>query len=88
MSKRHGATTIAVTNFDQSPIAEVADLVLVTAAHEATFRSGAMSSRIAQLALVDCIFGGVAQRFYDQAVEAIENSYAAVESRHDTRRVR
>jgi DNA-binding MurR/RpiR family transcriptional regulator len=86
MARRHGATTIAVTNFDRSPISKVADLVLVTAAHEATFRSGAMSSRIAQLALVDCIFAGVAQKSYDQAVEAIEATYAAVENRHETRR--
>ena len=51
VARRRGAKTIAVTNYDRSPIAEVCDLVLVTAAHEASFRSGAMSSRIAQLAL-------------------------------------
>lgn len=82
---RHGATTIAITNFDKSPIGRVADLVLVTAAQETAFRSGAMSSRIAQLALVDCIFAGVAQRSYDQAIEALDNTAAAVESRHAMR---
>lgn len=86
MAHRHGATTVAITNFDRSPISKVADLVLVTAAHEATFRSGAMSSRIAQLALVDCIFAGVAQKAYDQSIEAIEATYAAVENRHESRR--
>lgn len=86
MARRHGATTVAVTNFDRSPISKVADLVLVTAAHEATFRSGAMSSRIAQLALVDCIFAGVAQKSYDKSIEAIEATYAAVEDRHESRR--
>lgn len=85
VARRHGATTIAITNFDSSPISGVADLLLVTAAHETTFRSGAMSSRIAQLALVDCLFAGVAQRSYDEAVDALEASYAAVQSRHETR---
>jgi DNA-binding MurR/RpiR family transcriptional regulator len=85
VARRHGATTIAITNFDQSPISSVADLLLVTAAHETTFRSGAMSSRIAQLAMVDYLFAGVAQRSYDETVAALEASYVAVQSRHETR---
>lgn len=88
VARKRGATTIALTNYDRSPIAEVSDLVLVTAAHESSFRSGAMSSRIAQLALVDCIFAGVAQRSYDEAIAALESSAGAVASRHDGRRLR
>jgi DNA-binding MurR/RpiR family transcriptional regulator len=84
-ARRHGARTVAITNFDKSPISRAADLVLVTAAQETAFRSGAMSSRIAQLALVDCIFAAVAQRSYDQAIEALDNTAAAVESRHSSR---
>lgn len=79
------ATTIAITNFAGSAIAEHADLLLTTAARETTFRSGAMSSRIAQLALVDCLFTGVAQRSYDQAISALESTYAVVRSRHNER---
>lgn len=82
VAQQQGATTIAITNFAGSPIAEYADLLLLTAARETTFRSGAMSSRIAQLALVDCLFAGVAQRSYDQAIEALESTYAVVRSRH------
>ena len=80
-----GATTIAITNFAGSSIAEHSDLVLTTASRETTFRSGAMSSRIAQLALVDCLFAGVAQRSYDQAITALESTYAVVRSRHNQR---
>ena len=82
VAQQRGATTIAITNFAGSPIAAYADLLLLTAARETTFRSGAMSSRIAQLALVDCLFAGVAQRSYDQAIKALENTYAVVRSRH------
>ena len=82
VAQERGARTIAVTNFAGSPIAAVADLLLMTAARETTFRSGAMASRIAQLALVDCLFAGVAQRSYDEAIEALKRTYAAVRSRH------
>ena len=41
-----------------------------------------MASRIAQLALVDCLFAGVAQRSYDEAIEALNRTYAVVRSRH------
>ena len=80
-----GATTIGVTNFAGSAIAQQAMLVLTTAAREPTFRSGAMSSRIAQLAVVDCLFTGVAQRSYDQAVQALESTYVAVQNRQPVR---
>ena len=84
-ARKRGATTVGITNFDRSPLAGEADHLLVTAARETTFRSGAMSSRIAQLALVDCLFAGVAQRTYDEAIDALEHTYAAVRSRHRER---
>jgi len=78
---RHGARTVALTNFPKSPIARVADLVLTTAARETTFRSGAMASRLAQLTVIDCVFVGVAQRTYPQTRAALDATYAAVRSR-------
>jgi DNA-binding MurR/RpiR family transcriptional regulator len=82
VARRSGAKTIVVTNFAGAPITDEADLVLLTAARETTFRSGAMSSRIAQLAVVDCLFAGVAQRSYDEAIQALDTTFAAVRSRH------
>ncbi|WP_350348988.1 MurR/RpiR family transcriptional regulator [Agromyces sp. G08B096] len=61
-----GAFTVAVTNSPESPIAEAADVVLATHARESSYRMGAMSSRIAQLALVDFLFVRVAQRRHDE----------------------
>lgn len=72
------ATTVAITNDGDSPLARAADLTLTTVVRETTFRSGAMASRIAQLVLVDCIFVGVAQRSYDSTVEALRRTYQAV----------
>lgn len=76
-----GATTIALTNVPRSTLAESADLVLTTCARETPFRSGATVSRIAQLALIDCLFVGVAQRSYDATTAALEKTYGAVQRR-------
>lgn len=71
-AKERGATTVAVTNFPQSPVASLADHVLTTAARETTFRSGSAASRIAQLTVIDCLFVGVAQRLGPAAAAALD----------------
>ena len=76
-----GATTIAITNVRDSPLTAHARLVLTTASRETTFRSGAMASRIAQLAVVDCLFVGVAQRSWDRTLRALERTFVAVQGR-------
>jgi DNA-binding MurR/RpiR family transcriptional regulator len=81
LAAQRGATTIAITNFAASPIANHAGLLLTTAARETTFRSGATASRIAQLAVVDCLFVAVAKRSYERTMRALENTYAAVHNR-------
>jgi DNA-binding MurR/RpiR family transcriptional regulator len=73
-----GATTVALTNFPRSAIAEVADFVLTTAARETTYRSGATASRLAQLTVVDCLFVGVAARNRTRARRALEVTAEAV----------
>ncbi|WP_232836510.1 MurR/RpiR family transcriptional regulator [Lentzea terrae] len=78
VARETGATTVALTNFPRSPITEVADHVLTTAARETTFRSGAMASRIAQLTVIDCLFIGVAQHHVETAKTALEATYEAV----------
>ncbi|TDK26650.1 MurR/RpiR family transcriptional regulator [Arthrobacter crusticola] len=80
-AREAGATTIGITNGAGSPLAEATDLCLLTMVRETAFRSGAMASRIAQLAVVDCIFVGVAQSSYDATVEALETTRAAITNR-------
>ncbi|MQA14400.1 MAG: SIS domain-containing protein [Pseudonocardiaceae bacterium] len=77
----NGACTVALTNYPRSPVADVADHVLTTAARETTFRSGAMASRIAQLTVIDCLFIGVAQRHHDTARQALISTYDAISDR-------
>jgi DNA-binding MurR/RpiR family transcriptional regulator len=81
VAEASGATTIAITNVRDSPLTHHARLVLTTASRETTFRSGAMASRIAQLAVVDCLFVGVAQRSWDRTLRALERTFVAVQGR-------
>jgi DNA-binding MurR/RpiR family transcriptional regulator len=78
VARRAGATTVVVTNNAASPLAREADLVLTTSATESSFRSGAMSSRIAQLSIVDFVFVRLAQRDYDTLSENLRRTYDAV----------
>ncbi|MDN4613712.1 MurR/RpiR family transcriptional regulator [Leifsonia sp. F6_8S_P_1B] len=80
-----GATTVAITNFPASTLTEVSDHVLTTQARESRFRSGAMVSRIAQLALVDFLFVRVAQQLSDRVTEALRLTYEAVSAQRPAR---
>ncbi|MET8309573.1 MurR/RpiR family transcriptional regulator [Micromonospora sp. NBC_00389] len=79
-ARTRGAATVALTNFPRSPITDVADFVLTTAARETTYRSGATASRLAQLTVVDCLFVGVAARNRSKARKALEATAEAVQS--------
>lgn len=72
-----GATTVGITSSRGAAITELADHCLYTAVRETPFRAAAMVSRMAQLAVVDCIFAGVAQRRYGQTVAALRSTREA-----------
>lgn len=77
-AKASGATTIVITNFGRSPILEHADIVLHTAARETRFRMEAMSSRIAQLAVIDVLYASVALRRWDASLRTIDTAHRII----------
>lgn len=77
VARESGAFTVAITSAREAAIVDVADVALFTEVRETAFRAGAMVSRIAQLAIVDCIFAGVAQRRFDDTVDALKRTRAA-----------
>jgi len=79
LAGRRGASTVAITGFPTSPLARLADTVLTTAVRETQFRTGALASRIAQLAVVDFLFVNVAQRRFDATTAALKHTYDAVQ---------
>ena len=74
VAKNAGAVTIAITNFSASTVASLADLVLLTSSQENIFRSGAISSRIAQLSTIDTLFIAVALVDYERSQAAVEQT--------------
>jgi len=73
-----GATTIALTSFPRSPLAEVADIVLLHAMQATTFRPDALSGRHPQLVVLDLLYIAVAQRTHDSAHAAFQATARAV----------
>jgi DNA-binding MurR/RpiR family transcriptional regulator len=62
IAKQAGATTIAIVSHRKAPVATTADIALCVHAREAGFKPEPMSSRIAQLSVIDVLSVGVALR--------------------------
>ncbi|TWD75302.1 RpiR family transcriptional regulator [Kribbella amoyensis] len=77
-ARRQGAKTVAITNYPRSPLARAADIVLVTAARDVTFRTGGLAGRHAQMIVLDALYLGVAQRDYPLATQAFDLTADAV----------
>lgn len=73
--KENGTAIIAITRCVQSPVSEMADEKLYTAANESLFRSGAMSSRISQLNVVDILYTALANESYEQSLNQLSKTY-------------
>jgi len=75
IAKEAGAKTIVLTNFARSPIHAHADVTLFTMARETRFRTEAMTSRIAQLAVIDALIAALALADYDRATETLRQTF-------------
>jgi DNA-binding MurR/RpiR family transcriptional regulator len=75
LAKDAGARTIVITNFARSPIQAFADVKLFTMARETKFRTEAMTSRIAQLCVLDALIAALALADYDRAVETLQQTF-------------
>lgn len=75
----HGATTVALTSFPRSPLAELADIVLLTATQATTFRPDALSARHPQLVVLDLLYVAVAQRTHERSHAAFQRTAQAVD---------
>src|SRR5689334_17759810 len=80
----HGATTVALTSFPRSPLAELADAVLLTATQATTFRPDALSARHPQLVVLDLLYIAVAQRTHERAHASFRLTAQAVAGHKNT----
>jgi DNA-binding MurR/RpiR family transcriptional regulator len=75
LAKEAGAKVIVVTNFASSPIQAFADIKLFTMSRETKFRTEAMTSRIAQLCVIDALIAALAIRDYDRSTETLRKTF-------------
>ncbi|MFC0015347.1 MULTISPECIES: MurR/RpiR family transcriptional regulator [Allobacillus] len=86
LANANDVSTISITSFGKSSVANLADINLHTSpAKEATFRSGATSSRMAQLHVIDILFMCIASKMYDQAVDYLDSTRGAIASLHKSK---
>ena len=75
LAKEAGASTICITNFGKSPIQAFCDVLLFTMARETSFRTEAMTSRLAQLAIIDALIACLALADYDRSVKVLRQTF-------------
>lgn len=73
--KANRTPTIAITRCINSPVTELADQKLYTTANESIFRSGAMSSRISQLNIIDILYTALANDSFDASLEQLSKTH-------------
>ena len=76
IAKQNGATTVAITNFGKSPIDKVSDIILHTVSDETNYRILGLSSRIAQLAIIDSIYSYLVCRLENSSERIAETELA------------
>ncbi|MFC5734753.1 MurR/RpiR family transcriptional regulator [Cytobacillus gottheilii] len=78
MAKSSGATVIMITSNENTTLAKMADILLLTQAQETATRSDAMTSRLVQLAFLDTLYTRVVAVGGDTIKKAVNKSRLAV----------
>ncbi|WP_088105788.1 MurR/RpiR family transcriptional regulator [Halalkalibacter urbisdiaboli] len=76
--KSTGAKTIAITNYAKSPLSSAVDIPLYTVSEETDYRSEALSSRLAQLTLIDVLYVNILLKRGIKGQEALKKMREAI----------
>ncbi|MDC3418369.1 MurR/RpiR family transcriptional regulator [Aquibacillus salsiterrae] len=76
--KSTGAKTVAITNFAKTPLSAAVNIPLFTVSSETEFRSEAISSRIAQMTLIDVLYVNILLKLGDKGQEALKKMREAI----------
>ncbi|MFC0542180.1 MurR/RpiR family transcriptional regulator [Kutzneria chonburiensis] len=85
-ARTRAVTTVAVTNDPSSPLAELADIALVTGVSQLGFQHEVALARYAQLAVVDLIYITVARTTLDRTTRSMAVTAEAVRGRRGSTR--
>ena len=72
--KRTGCKLIAITSYTKNSLSKFADVILYTVSAETMIRSGAISSRIAQLTIIDALYTAVCSNMYDSVKSQLDKT--------------
>jgi DNA-binding MurR/RpiR family transcriptional regulator len=78
LAKENKATVIALTNFIKSPLANMADCVLLTAGKENLIDGGSLVAKISQLYIIDLVCTGYGLKNKKKVLDAKEKTAQAV----------
>lgn len=73
--KENRTPIIAITRCVSSPVTELADHKLYTSSNESIFRSGAISSRISQLNIIDILHTALANDQYEETLDQLSRTH-------------
>lgn len=76
-ASENGTGTIAIVSQGKTPVSKNADIALYTASEEMIFKSESVSTRMAQLAILDCLVAIVAFEDYEDSYNAIQRTRKA-----------
>ena len=73
--KQNKVPIITITRYAPSPVVLLSDCPLYVVGNEPLFRRGAMSSRIAQLNMIDILYTAYVNRHYENAMERLSATH-------------
>ena len=76
LAKKNGAMTIGISNYMKSPVHKASNLFLCTSFPESGVKVAALSSRIAQMGIVDCLYLLTARYIKPLKKASMFNEYA------------
>lgn len=78
VAQRNGAKSLGITNLAKSPLSQKVDITLFTVAQETDYRSEALSSRIAQLSIIDALYVNVMAKRSESSHSSLQKIREAI----------
>jgi DNA-binding MurR/RpiR family transcriptional regulator len=78
IARGNGAKVVAVTNYRRSPLAQLADVLLLTASETGPLEGGALTAKVAQLVVLDLLVATLAATMKTRAQQALTRTAQAV----------
>lgn len=74
IASEKGARTVALVSQGKTPLSKLADIAIFSVSEETMFKSESLSTRIAQLAIIDVLVAIIAMKNYDDSYLAIQET--------------